>query len=231
MSYSIKVNGISNEELGVSIEKRPSIPAAEKNIEKVKIPGRNGSLHKTDGTYKEIKFQVPLAFMTSEDEWMLKRRKVLEWLDDVKTFAPSDYKGMFLKVTSITISDVKRETRRIGRFSAEFTCYPHFFSELGQCEVKNPTELYNDGLESTPLFTISGEGYCTLTVNGNEFKANVGQQVVINTEKEITYKSDNIYANTSVTGDYEKIRFVHGQNIIGITDGFDLLVVPEWRYL
>ena len=80
-----------------------------------------------------------------------------------------------------------------------------------------------------PVYKITGNGGCTLTVNGKAMKATVGQNLTINTELMIAYRTDGTLQNGKVTGDYEDLYLLEGENQISITKGFDLKVIPNWR--
>ena len=71
---------------------------------------------------------------------------------------------------------------------------------------------------------------CTLMVNGNEMTANVGQNLTIDTDLMMAYRQDGTLQNTAVTGDYEDLYLVPGDNVINITSGFDLKIIPNWGY-
>ena len=45
------------------------------------------------------------------------------------------------------------------------------------------------------------------------------------------HRSDGTLNNTAVTGNYEDLVLIEGDNKVTITDGFDLKVIPYWRYL
>lgn len=89
--------------------------------------------------------------------------------------------------------------------------------------------LYNRYFLSHPVYKITGEGVCTLTVNGKTMVANVGQNLTIDTERKLSYRLDNTIMNTSVTGDYDDLYLLKGKNSIAITSGFRLKVIPNWR--
>ena len=73
---------------------------------------------------------------------------------------------------------------------------------------------------------------CNLKVNGKIMTVqNIGQNVTIDTERMITYRTDGTLANTSVNGDYEDLYLNPGYNEIEVTDGFDVEIVPNWRCL
>lgn len=62
-------------------------------------------------------------------------------------------------------------------------------------------------------------------------RVNVGQNLTIDTDRQLAYRSDGTLNNTAVTGNYEDLVLVEGDNKVTITDGFDLKVIPYWRYL
>ena len=68
-----------------------------------------------------------------------------------------------------------------------------------------------------------------LTVNGKTMKATVGQNLTIDTERMLAYRTDGTLMNTSVTGDYEDLYLQAGENEISITSGFSLKIIPNWR--
>ena len=60
-------------------------------------------------------------------------------------------------------------------------------------------------------------------------RANVGQNITIDTERMIAYRTDGAMQNTAVSGDYEDLYLLEGANQIVITSGFGLKVIPNWR--
>ena len=47
----------------------------------------------------------------------------------------------------------------------------------------------------------------------------------------IAYRTDGTMQNTSLTGDYEDLYLIEGENKVSITSGFVLKIIPNWRYL
>ena len=60
--------------------------------------------------------------------------------------------------------------------------------------------------------------------------ANIGQEAVINSELMISYKNDGQVINTDVSGDYEKLWLPHGNNVVSVSEGFVLTIIPQWGY-
>lgn len=211
--------------------RRPDISAPEENVTEVYIPGHGVILQK-DGTYKPIVIPIEFNFMDVPDKWGEVYRKAKKWISGSGKLKFSDDPEYFYRVNLCKIVDPERISRQIGIFTAEFTCNPYMYVVAGQTEkeikdaLKNPYELCE------PIYRITGNGSCTLTVNGKTMKATVGQNLTIDTERMLAYReSDGKLMNTSVTGDYEDLYLNPGANTISVTSGFVLKVIPNWRCL
>ena len=60
--------------------------------------------------------------------------------------------------------------------------------------------------------------------------ANVAENLTIDTDRMIAYRSDGTLSNTKVSGNYEDLYLKPGENKIEFTGG-TLAVVPNWRCL
>ena len=98
----------------------------------------------------------------------------------------------------------------------------------GQREISSLT--YNPHDLAKPIYRITGEGLCTLTVNGYTFAANVGQSIIINSELQLAYNAGRESLNSDVTGDYTKLWLPHGENKVAVSNGFQLAITPQWGY-
>ena len=68
-------------------------------------------------------------------------------------------------------------------------------------------------------------------MNGKNMTANVNGHLIIDTDRMLTYRQDGKLENASVKGDYEDLYLEEGENMIRITPGFELKVIPNWRCL
>lgn len=225
-NYSIQYNGDTGETYGVFLYDYPEISTARKNYEMYRVPGRNGELISSEEYLDNI--TVSCKFSIIGEKFMQVIRAVRRWLSGTGNLVLFDTPESFYEVLKIEYGSIERELRKYGRFTVVFTCYPYEFMNDGQMEVELP--LYNPYNRCMPLFTIRGEGKCTLTVNGADMTANVGQNLTIDTRRQIAYREDGELMNTSVIGDYEKLWLVHGDNNVSIAEGFELIVVPRWGY-
>lgn len=231
--YDIQYNGETAHSHGVSVIARPSIPVPEKRFLEYEVAGRDGKLLEFDGTYNDIQISVEMNFLSPRDEWMSRFRDVQHWLlgdGDGKLFLSDDH-GVFFKVKAVALGNVDRVVFRLGRFTATFTCDPYSYLETGLRAYTMAEVLFNPYAVSHPVFRITGEGPCTLTVNENTMTANVGQNLTIDTDRMLAFRQDGTITNTDVTGDYAGLYLLPGQNTISITEEFTLAVEPHWRML
>lgn len=221
-------NDETNEDYNVKIKSRPKIPTSVHRYTEVTIPGRDGTLHKDEKSNEDIPIDVEFNFISRD--YMRILRKIKMWLTGTGHLSFSYDEEFFYKVKKITFDTAEIKAGRLVNFTAHFTCEPYTYSEEGQYEVSNPTSLYNEGYEACPIYKLYGEGICELTVNDKKMKANVGQNLIIDVERELAYREDGNVMNTSVSGYFSELKLKNGNNKISITQGFTLKVIPNWRW-
>lgn len=231
--FTVKYNGRSCDEVGLKVAKRPNIPTPQKRITEIVIPGRSGALHIDEGAYEEIEIQIEFNFSENSGNWGAALRSVRKWMhgsgDGRLIF--SDDEQYFYKVSAVqTDGDTERNVKRLGYLTVIFVCDPFMYSLAGEEAIDLPCTLTNDGECSMPVYKITGEGLCTLSVNGKSVSVNVGQEITIDTDLRLVFRGQAM-ENTAVTGDLSSLWLVTGENEIRITDGFAASVVPRWRYL
>ena len=231
--YSISIDGIRNDNKKIYVIKRPSIPMAERNIEFKDIPGRNGSLTRDLGTYKDLEFSVEFNFLEDNSaEWMKHYREIKNWVSTFggKKLKLSDDPNFFYKIKTAKISTSERVSRLFGKITIDFRTDPFTYVEGSDLFVTAENKIYNPYYYAEPVYKIKGEGLCTLNVNGNVMKANVGQEIIIDIERRLAYRNSTMQ-NISVTGNYDKMRLQTGVNTISVTSGFELLIKTNLRSL
>lgn len=230
--YDIQFNGKTGTSVGVIVQSRPNIPTAEKIYETIDIPGRDGVLYRDTGTVKDIKIEVSLAFREQDpDTWMEKFRAVKKWLlssvNNKLSF--TDDQNYFCRVKKVVIGNAERTVKRQGKMTVAFWCEGYMYLQIGTKEQPISVLLNNPGERCWPVYKIAGEGMCMVTINGKQIKANVGQNLTIDTERKLAYRTDGTMQNTSISGNYEDMALNPGKNSISVTDGFVLTAIPNWR--
>ena len=222
----ISYNNQSGASFGVFLYDYPVFSGGARNYTTTSVPGRRGQLVSTDNYQENI--QIACTFSVISEELLPSMRSLKKWLCGTGQLTLNEEPDLFYKVLKIVPGDIEREIRKYGRFSVTFFCDPYAYTLEGQNEVDSI--FYNPYDLSHPIYTITGNGTCTLTVNGQSITVNVGQQVTIDTDRMLTYRSDGTLQNSALTGDYESLYFPSGEINIQISAGFSVSIVPNWGY-
>lgn len=229
----ISFNNILGSSFGIYMKTRPSIPAAKEKVDRIEVPGRDGELLVRKGVYESTEITCEFNYIGPENLWARKWREAKRWLSvgnaELKF---SDDPEVFYIISCAEVHEITKRGNRIGDFKATFITKDGLsYLMHGKREYDISEYLFNHGITSNPLYRITGNGLCTLMVNGRSVTANVSGDIIIDTEKMISYRSDGKSQNTALSGDYEDIYLQEGENIVSVTDGFTCKVVPRWRCL
>lgn len=230
MGYMI-YNGQTEQDCHLVITKRPAPPSAERRYRTASIPGRDGDCYEEDGTVEDIEIEVELGFKTEAENWAERYRRARRWLfgsGDGRLFFTDD-PDYFYKVKTVIIKKVKRPMRRLGELLVIFTCEGYQYLVSGTESYSVDDVSYNPYDVSHPVYKITGEGRCVFVINGHSMVANIGQNLTIDTELMLAYKEDKTLQNTAVSGDYEGLYLLPGDNAIFVSDEFEVQVIPNWR--
>ena len=234
VTFHIFYNGESCKDVGLSVISRPTIPVPEREYDTIKVEGRDGELHRDKKTYKDIEIPISFNFVSkTPDVWAQDLRKVKKWLYSGKDnrLILSDDPEYYYKVKKAVMSDTERTANRKGKFEIVFTCESYMYRVDGQDEKEIGEYLYNPYMKSQPVYKIYGNGEITLEVNGNQVTAEVTEQLNIDTKLEICYNAANEISNAALTGKYEGLYLQEGDNNFKYTEGFSVVLVPNWREL
>ena len=232
VKYFILFNGRANLDVNLKVESRPSKPSPQKRYDEIDVPGRDGMLYRDKG-YGDIEISISFNFISkTPDKWDKDFRRIKKWLLENKdnTLKFSDDLEVFYKVNKVTIETPERILRRCGKFNVTFTCDPYTYYTNGKEEVSLGTKIYNFDLISRPIYRIVGEGLLTLNINGKSIKANVGQELIIDTDKGLCYR-DGIINNVALKGNYQDMYLLEGENTFSWNNDFDIYIIPNWRCL
>lgn len=230
-SYDVIFNNISSSELDINIVSRPEIPSPQLRINSIDISGANGKQYEIDG-YEDIEIAVEFNFITKENLHE-KFRICKKWINNIEDnkLIFSDNTGIFYRVNFATISSSERIINLIGKFTVVFNCEPFAYELDGQYEVPiiNNSTIFNYGdLPSKPIIKIKGEGIITININNKEIKANVGQNITIDSYLELSYKEDKTLQNNNLKGEYPVLNV--GENTISYSGEKieEFIIIPNW---
>lgn len=226
--YSIQYKERTSNSFGVFLYDYPEFSGAEKNYDEQSVAGRLGNLVGKDISKGNL--EINCTFSVLHPSFMAEIREIKRWLSGTGELVLSDSPEIYYEVNKVNYGSIERELRHYGRFAATFICKPFEYLVEGKRECDTKEVLFNPYGVCRPIYKIKGEGICTLTVNGNAMSANIGQNLTIDTERMMAYRTDGELQNTSVTGEYESMYLKEGENEITITDGFDMKIIPNWGY-
>ena len=223
--YDIEYNNETGKGHGVILYDYAKFSGAEKSYQISAVGGRLGELVGVDDYKSNLVIQCTFGIISPQ--FMSHVTVLKRWLKGTGTLVISDHQNVFYKVWKVDYGDIERELRKFGQFTVSFTCTPYQFEKDGLIPVSdidyNPYDLCR------PIYTITGTGAFTLTVNGNEMTGTVNGSITIDTERMISYNSECVSQNNVVTGDYEELYIPHGDVSISISGG-TLSIIPQWGY-
>ena len=231
-TFDITYQGTTGSSIGVYAVKRPSIPAPQKRADKVTVPGRDGALYIEDGAFEEIAFDVEFNFFSTDTQLAGKFRQLKEWLlkDGNRRLIFSDDNSVFYKILRIEMKNADRRAPQIYRQQVRFIADPYLYLTSGLTEINPGTIANNQWVSSHPIYTITGNGQKTITVNSKTFVANVTTKMTIDTERMIALGNSGQNQSDLVTGNYEDLYLKPGSNTVSINSG-TLKITPNWRTL
>ncbi len=162
-------------DFGVFIAGDGAYDSPEKVGETIHIPGRNGAMFLSDGSWENIEVVYP-AFIGTMDEnnfrtqmgalraWMMAQGGYNR-LED--TYHPDEYR---LGIYSAAIETVPTQYNRAGSFELIFNCKPQRFLKSGDepITLTQNTPIYNPTLfNAKPIIKVVGNG--TVTIEPYQF--------------------------------------------------------------
>ena len=223
--YDIEYNNATAKGHGVYLYDYAQFSGAEKSYQISAVGGRLGELVGVDDYKSNLVIQCTFGIISPQ--FMSHVTVLKRWLKGTGTLVISDHQNVFYKVWKVDYGDIERELRKFGQFTISFTCTPYQFEKDGLIPVSdidyNPYDLCR------PIYTITGTGAFTLTVNGNEMTGTVNGSITIDTERMVSYNADGVSQNNVVTGNYEELYIPHGDVSVSVSGG-TLSIIPQWGY-
>ena len=223
--YDIEYNNETGKGHGVILYDYAQFSGAEKSYQISAVGGRLGELVGVDDYKSNLVIQCTFGIISPQ--FMSHVTVLKRWLKGTGTLVISDHQNVFYKVWKVDYGDIERELRKFGQFTVSFTCTPCQFEKDGLIPVSdidyNPYDLCR------PIYTITGTGAFTLTVNGNEMTGTVNGSITIDTERMVSYNADGVSQNNVVTGNYEELYIPHGDVSVSVSGG-TLSIIPQWGY-
>jgi phage-related protein len=191
------IDGISSSEYGFCLFERPNIPTPERDVEYVRIRGRNGSLVKK---YGWLDIEIPVQLNLLSDDLKSDLRAFKSVILNAREITFTDDNG-FYKVNNVRMSDIENEVAEYGLFDVTFVCKPFLYVLVPKVALSAPGTIYNPGTENAePYIKVTGSGLITLDIDGRDILLNLTDYVEIDTEKGYAHKG-TAGADNLVSGD------------------------------
>jgi len=213
---------------GIVINIKPPLVRAEKNVEEIEIPGRDGDITVDDGTYKPIIFPFTCTLLddTNLDE-------VKFWLDGYSDLILSWQSDRSFKAKMINKIDIEQSLETFGEFPLIFKAQPFGYSLNNRLitVTNTPSTIINTATkDSKPVIKIYGNGNIELTVNSNVIHLiNVIDYVTIDSDLLDCYK-DTALQNNNMSGEFPTLQI--GTNAISwVGTVTKVEITPNWRWI
>lgn len=233
-------DGVSAESMGLRIERYPVIHKPRKRLTTVTVPGRNGSLHLSDGSYEDIVIRYECWWKNKSSAYSTGRtaHEVAQWLYTAPVGARLEdtYDStVFRTATFQGPMDIENILERFGRVTLEFQCRPEAWLKSAE---KALTFTTSGGIlnNSTPFATrplihvvgaISGGlriGDSALTLVFHDMEAH---DIWIDCEEQEAWEvvdGVEVSANSTIRG-ADFITIQPGRNDVSVPDSFELVQI------
>lgn len=228
-------NGLSSSDCGAYIVASELDNAPQRDVEKIEVPGRNGSLIIDNGRYKDDEQSYYGIIYDSNrfDEYISAFRSLIlsdagyKRLED--TFKPDEYRmahfsGDFSPKTI-------RMWKKMGKFEIRFTCKPQRYLKLGEKtnEFTSSGALFNPSLQDAlPMIRAFGWGQIDIGDYGIYIAQNQLPYVDIDCERMDAYYN-NINCNNMISLESDFPILKRGETEITFDSTITMLqIVPRW---
>lgn len=205
---------------------------AERIIESVTVPGRNGDLTIRDEGFKTVN-QTYDAYIV--DDFMMNFSAMANYLQSMRgnqRLEDSYHPDEFRMATFAGPIDPETIMDEAGKFTLSFKCQPQRYLKIGEQAtvigagvtktMRNPSLM-----EALPLIRVTGNG--TFTINGDSVTvANSTGTITIDSDLQDCYEG-TANRNQNVTFSAGVYPSLHaGNNIIVVPAGMTVSIVPRW---
>ena len=213
---------------GIVINKRPPAVRAERNVQEIEVPGRDGDMTIDDGTYKPITFPFTCTLLDTTN-----LDAVISWLDGFSDLILSWQNDRAYKAKMINRIDIEQRLETLGEFPLIFKAQPFGYALVNGLITltTSPQTIVNSATkDSKPIVKVYGTGVINLTINSKLIAlTNVVDYVTIDAVLMDCYK-DTLLKNADMSGDFPILQV--GSNTISWTGTVTKVeIIPNWRYL
>lgn len=231
-----RFKGRDSRDFGILLSSAPQRTRAERRVEHITIPGRNGDLTQDEETYEPYTISMECSTRGSD-----RLDEIVTWLNgagELVLFTEPNRKMQASIYNKISIADV---IYLYNAFLLRFRAQPFKYStnpinERLEYDGKDSGEdhiIHNKGtVYSEPTITVYGSGDVQLAINDAEMLLkNIDGHITIDSEMMEVYKDgENANSKFSSSDGFPKFRV--GENVFRIAGTVEKIVIdPKWRWL
>lgn len=201
MAQTFTFNGTASTTYDIIVKKLPSITTPERDIESLKVDGRNGNLHIDNETYNSYEATMEIIVNTLSQLDTIKG-----WLTGIGTITFSDRPDIqYTAVIKNQISyDMYAYNSKIVPIQLELSPIGYSTTETTVTKTTSPAAFTVTGtFEVKPTLEIKGTGAVAITLNGDTFNLTScnGTAYIVDCDLQNVTKSGN-NVNEEFTGDF-----------------------------
>lgn len=221
------VNGVSSATVGLFVDTPPVPPMAAQRYTEW-ATGVDMDNSSPDDVYENIQITLSCYMFFKSVNFSL--AEVYAFLAPAKTLQLSRFADRYLKVRQVqSVSPSSQYDGNKIKLQIGFVCAPFKYHTSNEEIAVNTDTITNPGTRySRPVYKITHNGACTLTVNGQELQiaAGASSPIFIDAERMFAYNGNGENQTKYTTGNYPFLQ--PGQNAIAST-GSGLTVIGNWR--
>lgn len=225
-------DGVSSNDIGVTVEGYPGAVLPERDYEIERIPGRNRDIIYDYGTYNNYQqsYTIHWRYVQSDS-------RISKWLckDGYKRLEDSFHPEHYRLAHYIGSSDVDNRMQVLKRTDIKFDFGPQWYRKDGDfaISVANGQKIVNTGMDALPLINITGSGAGILAVGDVSISISSipTSGIVIDCELQDAYspnKLSNLNGIVRISG-YEFPVLKSGTNTVSYSGGIQTVkIIPRW---
>lgn len=220
-------NNISSIDMGIIVNKLPPIIKANRDIELIEVPGRDGFITQDLGTYRGIPKAVECSIKDTANIDLIS-----SWLTGSGEVIFSNEDDRKYKAVIKNQIDFNKVLRIFRSFIVQFECHPYKYSLNNEVIIinENNAKIFNSSSISKPIIKVFGSGDVTLMINNKNITLKgIVDNVTLDSEMMDCYKGIELKNNT-MTGEFPLLA-PGFNNISWVGNITKLEITPNWRWL
>ncbi len=218
--------GIDSRDMGVMVNRVPRLSRPDERVNKITIPGKDGSLFFQTGNFEDYETTAEITMKDPE-----KRHFVMAWLSGSGQLVTSFYPENFVTARITNKIDPERIFPKVDRMIITFTVQPFLYQRSEPSEIFTlPGTIFNPGSwASLPIIKVKGNGVITIGRQSFFVLPNPFPEITINSTIQEAYYENNL-ANHYMGGVFAIIQ--PGLNEVSWEGAIsEIKIQGNWRWL